>query len=193
MAGSLILYCCDRYTHIVVYWFDSRTTWKSPMESGKEQVLPWSGRGWKGCGQLMKNDKVKMKKRPRTCKLLLSAGRLIVKLVARNDANVMVTDEVLYAICQDWDLLTSFYIVLNCWSFLCWYEAHNVTSLTAQSVNLLSECGLLIAFSALMLLLWRQEEHPTCKNWMIRCWHSYLSAAKCRWSECGPADATATP
>jgi len=26
------------------------------------------------------------------------------------------------------------------------------------------------AFSALTLLVGRQEEHPVCKNWMMRCW-----------------------
>jgi len=27
-----------------------------------------------------------------------------------------------------------------------------------------------VAFSALKLLVWRQEEHPTCKNWVMRYW-----------------------
>ena len=31
------------------------------------------------------------------------------------------------------------------------------------------------------------------KNWVMRCWHGYLSGARCRWVVCGPADATATP
>ena len=42
------------------------------------------------------------------------------------------------------------------------------------------------AFSALMLFVGRQEGHPACKNWVVRYWHSYLSAY-------GPTDATATP
>ena len=37
-------------------------------------------------------------------------------------------------------------------------------------------CGM-NPFSALMLLVWRQEGHPACKNWMVGCWHGYLSAA----------------
>ena len=36
------------------------------------------------------------------------------------------------------------------------------------------------AFSALILLVGRQEEHPACKNWVMRCWCGYLSAARCR-------------
>jgi len=32
-----------------------------------------------------------------------------------------------------------------------------------------------IAFSALTLLVYRQEEHRSVKNWVMRCWHSYLS------------------
>ena len=30
------------------------------------------------------------------------------------------------------------------------------------------------------------------KNWVTRCWHGYLSEARCKWSVYGPADATAT-
>jgi len=30
------------------------------------------------------------------------------------------------------------------------------------------------------------------KNWVMRCWHSYLSGAKCKWFPHGPADTTAT-
>jgi len=29
--------------------------------------------------------------------------------------------------------------------------------------------------------------------WVMRCWHSYLSRARCKWFAYGPADATATP
>ena len=43
------------------------------------------------------------------------------------------------------------------------------------------------AFSALTLLVGRQEGHPACKkNSVVGCWHGYLSGAN------GPADATAT-
>ena len=47
------------------------------------------------------------------------------------------------------------------------------------------------AFSALMLLVGRQEGHPACKNWVVGCWHGYLSGARCRLTY-GTADATAT-
>jgi len=46
------------------------------------------------------------------------------------------------------------------------------------------------AFSALTLLVGWQEGH---KNWVVRCWHDYLSGARCKWFAYGPADATATP
>jgi len=29
------------------------------------------------------------------------------------------------------------------------------------------------------------------KNWVTRCWHSYLSGVRCKWFPSGPADATA--
>ena len=47
------------------------------------------------------------------------------------------------------------------------------------------------AFSALTLLVGRQERHPACKNRVVRCWRGYLSGARCRHAY-GPADATAT-
>jgi len=45
--------------------------------------------------------------------------------------------------------------------------------------------------SALTLLVGRQEKHLVCKNWVMRCWCGYLSAARCRLFAYGPADATA--
>jgi len=49
----------------------------------------------------------------------------------------------------------------------------------------------LCAFSALMLLVGRQEGHPACKNRVVGCWRGYLSGARCRFAYV-PADATAT-
>jgi len=50
---------------------------------------------------------------------------------------------------------------------------------------------LCFAFSALTLLVGRQEEHPACKNWVVRYWHGCLSGVRCKWFACGSADATA--
>ena len=47
------------------------------------------------------------------------------------------------------------------------------------------------AFSALTLLVGHQEEHATCKNWVLRRWCGYLSVARCRLFAYGPGDATA--
>ena len=47
------------------------------------------------------------------------------------------------------------------------------------------------SFSALTLLVGRQEGHPACKNRVVGCWCGYLSGARCRLAY-GPADATAT-
>ena len=47
------------------------------------------------------------------------------------------------------------------------------------------------AFSALTLLVGRQERHPACKKLSGGCWHGYLSGARCRLAY-GPADANAT-
>jgi len=48
-----------------------------------------------------------------------------------------------------------------------------------------------IAFSALTLLVGRQEGHPACKKLSGGCWRGYLSGARYRLAY-GPADATAT-
>ena len=48
------------------------------------------------------------------------------------------------------------------------------------------------AFRALTLLVGRQEEHPACKNWVMKCWCGCLSGARCRLFAYGPADVTAS-
>ena len=47
-------------------------------------------------------------------------------------------------------------------------------------------------FSALTLLVGRQEERPACRNRVTRCWCGYLSGARCRFFAYGPADGTAS-
>jgi len=47
------------------------------------------------------------------------------------------------------------------------------------------------AFSALTLSVGCQEEHPVCKNRVIRYWCGYLTAATCKLFAYGPADVTA--
>jgi len=48
-----------------------------------------------------------------------------------------------------------------------------------------------VAFSALTLLVGRQEGHPASKNRVVGCWRGYLSGARCRLAY-GLTDATAT-
>ena len=47
------------------------------------------------------------------------------------------------------------------------------------------------AFSALTLLVGRQEGHPACKNRVVGYWRGHLSGVRCRLAY-GLADATAT-
>jgi len=58
----------------------------------------------------------------------------------------------------------------------------------AVSYCLLGECS---ACSALTLLVGWQEGRLACKNWVVGCWHGYLSGVSCRLAY-GPTDATAT-
>ena len=74
---------------------------------------------------------------------------------------------------------------LGCWKsfgIFCNQKSGSPVTLTSAS-----------AFSALTLLVGWQEEHPTCKTWVMRCWCGYLSGARCRFFAYGPADATAIP
>jgi len=48
-----------------------------------------------------------------------------------------------------------------------------------------------MSFSALTLLVGRQEGHPACKKLSSGWWHGYLSGVRCRFAY-GPADDTAT-
>jgi len=51
-----------------------------------------------------------------------------------------------------------------------------------------------IAFNSLTLLVWWQEGHPACKNWVVRYLRGYLCGVRCKWfAAYGPADATVTP
>jgi len=47
-------------------------------------------------------------------------------------------------------------------------------------------CDVSFAFSALTLLVGRQEEHLACENWVL----GYLPGTMCRLFAYGPADAT---
>jgi len=73
-----------------------------------------------------------------------------------------------------------------------WQVRLSVMSLTRCLVIFpVFSCAALNAFSALTLLVGRQEGHPACKKVSGGCWHGYLSGARCRLAH-GPADATAT-
>jgi len=58
-------------------------------------------------------------------------------------------------------------------------------------------CSLFIVCIIVPSVLWRcwlggRKGIRPVKNWVVGCWHSYLSGARCRLAY-GPADATATP
>ena len=46
------------------------------------------------------------------------------------------------------------------------------------------------SFGALTLFVGRQEKHPSCRNWTMRCRCGYLPGARCRLSAYGSADVT---
>jgi len=67
------------------------------------------------------------------------------------------------------------------------------TSLLLSYLLIVHIVFLVLAFSALTLLVRRQEEPPACKNWAMRCWCGYLSGVRCRLFAYGAADATVIP
>jgi len=48
---------------------------------------------------------------------------------------------------------------------------------TSEDFYLHVTCTQYIAFSALALMVERQEGHPACKNCVVRYWRGYLSGA----------------
>jgi len=57
--------------------------------------------------------------------------------------------------------------------------------------NMAANSKMHMVFSALTLLVGRQEWHLACKNRVVGWWCGYLSGTKCRFAD-GPADATTT-
>jgi len=91
-----------------------------------------------------------------------------------------------------------------CWHVILWWIDTNMYSLAIRMCSLhlllVPYCYIIVlvvcivyAFSALTLLVGRQEENLACKKWVFRCWCGYLSGARCRLFACGRADATAIP
>jgi len=77
-----------------------------------------------------------------------------------------------------------------------WVSQYCLLQLTVQITALYAITmfmpSVLYAFSALTLLVGRQEGHPACKkNGVVGYWHGYLSGARCRLAYVS-ADATAT-
>ena len=74
----------------------------------------------------------------------------------------MISSDGVHAKCNNDNIFCERQFLMNCWS---------------------------TAFSALTLLVGRQEGHPACKNWVVGCWCGYLSGARCRlawpdWCHC---------
>ena len=80
-------------------------------------------------------------------------------------------------------------IHLSSLSIICHAQENKCT--VNSYFSILDVCIMLNAFNALALLVGRQGRHPACKNWVVGCWHGYLSGERCRLVY-GPADATAT-
>ena len=73
------------------------------------------------------------------------------------------------------------------------YKWHMTSHIHLDTFNIFIYTAL---YTYLPSVLWRwlvgrQEGHPACKNWVVRCWHGYLSGARCRLAY-GPDDAIGT-
>jgi len=74
---------------------------------------------------------------------------------------------------------------------------HTHTLLCCQEMSscLISPCNAMLWLPSVLWHCWlgvRKSIRPV-KNWVMRCWRGYLSAARCKWFAYGPPDATATP
>jgi len=81
---------------------------------------------------------------------------------------------------------TVMFSLYNICVFTCFYVIIDMLICSYQCI-----CHPVSAFIALTLLVGHQQEHPACKNWVMRCWCGYLSGARCRLFAYGLADATA--
>jgi len=71
----------------------------------------------------------------------------------------------------------------------CWCE-YTYISVTLHYLSSVSHWSVLPSVLWCCWLVGRKDIRPV-KNWVLRCWHGYLSGARCRLAY-GPADATAT-
>jgi len=83
-----------------------------------------------------------------------------------------------------------FFTFAPCWR-LCGQICNNLLS-AVHTIEDWSWCQHPIATRALLLLFGHQEEHLTCKNWVMRCFYSYLSGARCNLLARGSVNATAS-
>jgi len=70
---------------------------------------------------------------------------------------------------------------------------HKLMNMHVHSVNVDSQKGFILQCWTFTSSCTKQEAHPACKNWVMRCWCGYLFGARCRLFPYGPADATAIP
>ena len=82
-----------------------------------------------------------------------------------------------------------------CYRRFCWFFWFAVSDFYTLLKLFPWVCSVSLCFFCLQYFytVWRQEDHLTCKNWVVRCWCGYLSGARCRLFACDPADATAIP
>ena len=88
-----------------------------------------------------------------------------------------------YSTTTVWQFVINEYVML-------YLSLRAIIVLGLNSITLI--CCTTVAFSALTLLVVRQQEHPACKNWVMRCWCGYQSGSRCRLFAYGPSDATAS-
>jgi len=98
-----------------------------------------------------------------------------------------------------WSLQVTFWCCANAlWNIACSHEQQNPTEQTRYWLNFcFSYCKLFcVSFRARTMpsVLWRcwlsdRKGIQPVKDWVVGCWHGYLSAARCRLAY-GPADAT---
>jgi len=120
------------------------------------------------------------------CKLI--AQKLDLWLMSQNYATITLACN----FTKFWLVFKILHVNVNCEFIQCTSASpRNVFFTLPKSEKLLHHARLSgFAFSALTVV--RNSIWPV-KNAVMRCWHGYLSGAKCKWFACGPSDATTTP
>ena len=109
--------------------------------------------------------------------------------MCRPTVNIRVPKRIQNTDTKHWPVLIFCLQLHSSWSLLLLCLLFNDSTDSKDSKKIITMTVVTVtvtAFIGLTLLIGRQEEHPACKNWVMRCWCGQLSRARCRLFAWGP-------